>query len=537
MWQESHNRLSINRIRVAAFFVLAVFLFIAFNLFTIQVWNSKKFQELSADFILFQNTTYKRGTIYFSNIDGGSSTGASTKNGNLLYINPRVLEDSASAFLALSSIFSLNEEDFFVKSQKKNDPFEILKRRLEDEDSQIVESLNIKGVGVTEDKWRFYPGGSTASHVLGFVREDAGEWEGQYGVEKFYDKNLSSGNDVVLTIESSVQNFAETELKNFMERWGGVSGGIAVINPQNGDILAMSAWPNFDPNKFQEEKSLKVFLNPFSEKIFELGSIMKPITMAAGIDAGRITPNTEYFDKGFVEVSGKRLNNFDGKGRGLRNMMEVLEESINTGAVFAMQKMGKETFKDYLLKFGLGQKTGVDLPGEVKNNLRNLGSGRDVEFATASFGQGIAVTPISMISALGAIANGGKVIKPHVKFLENDDSKFVSTAISGKTSETISKMLVDVVDNTLAGGTAKIEGYSVAAKTGTAQIPDYQNGGYSDEFLHSFFGYFPAYDAKFLIFLFLEKPVGVRYASQTLTEPFINITKFLINYYTIPPDR
>src|SRR3990167_5483424 len=179
---------------------------------------------------------------------------------------------------------------------------------------------------------------------------------------------------------------------------------------------------------------------------------MKPITMAAGIDAGRITPNTEYFDKGFVEVSGKRLNNFDGKGRGLRNMTQVLEESLNTGAVFAMQQMGKETFKDYLFRFGFGQKTGIDLPGEVKSNLRNLDSGREVEFATASFGQGIAVTPISMISALNAIANGGKLVAPHLKVSEmKGDIKEVE-AISEKASQTISKMLVDVVDNTLAGG-------------------------------------------------------------------------------------
>src|SRR3989344_4735318 len=418
MWQESHNRLSINRIRIAAFFVLAIFLLIAYRLFDLQILNFKKFRELSSEPIFFQSKIEKRGEIYFSGKDSRLSTAASIKKGHLLYINPRVLEDSASAFLALSPFFTLDEEDFFAKSQKKDDPFEILKRKLENEDSKIIESLKIKGVGATEDKWRFYPGGATASHVLGFAGENAGEWEGKYGIEKFYENELSLGEDIILTIEPTVQGFVETELKKFMEHWNGASGGIVVVNPQNGDILAMAAKPNFDPNKFQEEKSFKVFLNPFSEKIFELGSIMKPITMASALDAGSIAPSTEYFDKGFVEVSGKRLNNFDGKGRGLRNMTQVLEESLNTGAVFAMQKMGKETFKDYLLKFGFGKKTGMDLPGEVKSNLRNLDSGRDVEFATASFGQGIAVTPISMISALSALANGGKLVAPHLKVSE-----------------------------------------------------------------------------------------------------------------------
>lgn len=537
MWPESHNRLFINRIRIAAFFVLSIFLFIAVRLFDLQVIEFKKFREFSSETLLFQNKNIKRGEIRFSDLNGRFSTAASVKKGHLLFINPKVLDDSAAAFLALNSLFVIDEEDFFAKSQKKNDPFEILKRKLQNNDSEKIESLKIEGVGVAEDKWRFYPGGTMASHVLGFAGENNGGWEGKYGIEKFYEKDLSAGEDINLTIEPSVQVFVEMELKNFMERWNGTSGGIAVVNPKNGDVLAMAGLPNFDPNKFQEEKSLQVFLNPFSEKIFELGSIMKPITMAASIDAGSIAPDTEYFDKGFVEVSGKRLNNFDGKGRGLRNMTQVLEESLNTGAVFAMQKIGKENFKNYLLKFGFGQKTGIDLPGEVKSNLRNLDSGREVEFATASFGQGIALTPISMISALSAIANGGKLIVPHFKIMSGKDAEIKTVAISEKASQTISKMLVDVVDNTLAGGTAKIDGYSIAAKTGTAQIPDYKNGGYSDELLHSFFGYFPAYDAKFLIFLFLEKPIGVRYASQTLTEPFINITKFLINYYTVPPDR
>lgn len=536
MWQESHNYLSINRIRIAAFFVLAVFLFITSRLFTIQVLESKKFKELSFDSGFFKSQVQKRGEIYFTGKDGRVSTAASIKKGNLLYINPRILADSVFAFSALSEFFALDEKDFFAKSQKKNDPFEILKRKLESGDSERIESLKMEGVGIAEDKWRFYPAGTMASHALGFTGENAGEWEGKYGIEKFYDKDLSLGKDIHLTIEPNVQGFIEVELKNFMERWHGASGGIAVVNPKNGEILAMSAWPNFDPNKFQEEKNLKVFLNPFSEKIFELGSIMKPITMAAALDAGRIAPNTEYFDKGFIELNGKRLNNFDGKGRGLRNMTQVLEESLNTGAVFAMQKMGKDTFKDYLLKFGFGQKTGIDLPGEVKSNLKNLDSGREVEFATASFGQGIAVTPIAMISALSAIANGGKVMVPHL-LKQTNEKNIEHVAVSEKTSQTISQMLVDVVDKALAGGTAKMDGYSIAAKTGTAQVPDYKNGGYSEEFLHSFFGYFPAYDPKFLVFLFLEKPTGIRYASQTLTEPFLNITKFLINYYTIPPDR
>lgn len=559
------KRLATKRLYIVVIAVLGAFFLILIRLFGLQVLQHDKYKDASLNQRdnFFKSSSSRRGDIFLTGKDGSSSLVATTKKGFLAYLNNRVLENPEEAFLELSSFLDVDKNFFLKLAQKKNDPFEIIKKKLDEEEAEKILSLEIKGIGITGDEWRFYPRGHFLSHVLGFSSVTDDVAEGRYGIEKFYDgflkgggsdrgrsgffsaiasnfgENFKEGNDIFLTIETNAQIVVEKELAELSNKWQAKSGGILILSPQNGKIIAMAAFPDFDPNKYFQEKKLNVFLNPFTEKIFEMGSVFKPITMAIAIDSGSITPETTYIDKGFVEINGAKLRNFDEKPRGERNMIQVLEESLNTGAVFAMRKTGRQTFKDYLKKFGFYEKTNIDLPGEVKSNLSNLDSGREVEFATASFGQGIAITPIAMARALGVLANKGRIVKPILVAGENfDESKEVGAqVIKEETVFLVSKMLVDVVDKTLAGGKAKMEGYSIAAKTGTAQIPDPKTGGYSEEFFHSFFGYFPAYDPQFLVFLFLERPVGVKYASQTLTDPFSQITKFLINYYSILPDR
>jgi cell division protein FtsI (penicillin-binding protein 3)/stage V sporulation protein D (sporulation-specific penicillin-binding protein) len=227
-------------------------------------------------------------------------------------------------------------------------------------------------------------------------------------------------------------------------------------------------------------------------------------------------------------------------------MQQVLNQSLNTGAAYVAMKMGNTKFAEYMKNYGIGTETGIDLPNEGNGLIKNLESPRDVEIATAAYGQGIAFTPIATVRALAVLANGGTLITPHlVKKIEYESGLVKRTSfppgkqvIKKQSSEEITRMLVGVVDKALRNGTAKIPGYSVAAKTGTAQMTDEGRPGYAEgKYLHSFFGYFPAYKPRFLVFLFHLYPKNVRYASETLTQPFIDITKFLINYYQIPPDR
>jgi cell division protein FtsI/penicillin-binding protein 2 len=319
-----------------------------------------------------------------------------------------------------------------------------------------------------------------------------------------------------------------------------------IINPKDGSIYAMAKSPTFDLNKFQEVEDVSVFNNQIVGGVYEMGSITKPLTMAAAIDAGAVTASTTYDDKGFLTLSNYTIYNYDKKGRGVTDMQSVLNQSLNTGAVFAMQQLGKDKFKEYMLDYGIGEKTGIDLPGEGRNLISNLDTNRDIEYANASFGQGIALTPIATVRALSVLANGGYLITPHIVgkidytggFSEEIKYPKGRQVLKAATSEEISRMLVRVVDEALMGGTIKLANYSVAAKTGTAQLElEDHKGYYQDRFLHSFFGYFPAYDPSFLIFLFTQDPQGEEYASHTLTTPFMNLTKFLINYYDLPPDR
>lgn len=308
----------------------------------------------------------------------------------------------------------------------------------------------------------------------------------------------------------------------------------------------MASFPNFDLNKFGEVKDPSVYRNIMVEDVLEFGSVIKPLVMAAALDAGAVTPTTTYLDKGMVTVNKKDIYNFDKKGRGVINMQAVLDQSLNTGMVFVESKLGNDKFRTYMKSYGIGEKTGIDLPNETKGLIKNLESPRDIEYANASFGQGIALTPVEAIRAFSVIANGGNMITPHlVKQIRYDDgtSKTIddslvsSGIIKTDTSLTITRMLVHVFE-AYDQGAHKFQNYSVAAKTGTAQVAmDNGKGYYTDRHTHSFFGYFPAYDPQFIVFLFLKNPKGVQYASQSLIPSFMNITKFLLNYYNVPPDR
>jgi len=268
--------------------------------------------------------------------------------------------------------------------------------------------------------------------------------------------------------------------------------------------------------------------------------------MAAAIDVNAVSPKTTYNDRGCVTKSGAKFCNFDLKGRGVVDMQEVLSQSLNTGVSFAVDKMGNEKFGEYVKKFGLGEETGIDLPNEAAGNIDALyvKGAADIDFASASFGQSIAVSPIEMIRALSVLANEGKLPEPHIVRAiryENGVTRKLAQAdevqvIKAETAETVTSMLVKVYDDALLEGELKQEHYSIAAKTGTAQIAG-PGGYYTDRYLHSFFGYFPAHDPKFIVLLYALEPHGEMYASRTLARPFDDIAKFLINYYNIPPDR
>ncbi len=569
------------RIRILLGLLCCFALVISVKLYFVQIVNGKTFaKRADSQYVQPKGTLLDRGSIYFETKDGSKVGVAVMKEGYTLAINPKLLqeneENTHNVYEALSQYLTLDRDSFMEKALKPGDQYEEIQKKIDRELGLTLQSLKIPGVSVYKENWRIYPGGTLAPQTIGLIGyNEVNKVTGRYGLERFYEAtlnrstNISSVNffaeifanvkktvflegdlqgDIVSTIDPSVQNYVEKVLLKTKESWRSDSIGAIIMDPNTGEIYSMALLPTFDPNNLKEVKDPRIFSNFLVESVYEMGSIIKPLTMAAGIDSKIITERTRYEDKGFLELNGKKISNYDGVARGVVSMQDVLSQSLNTGSATIAMKVGKEEFSRYFLSYGLGEKTGIDQPIEQKGIVDNLKSNRDIELATASYGQGIAMSPIATIRALGILANGGKLVRPHlVKVIEHADGRIEKIqekefpqVIKKETSEIVTKMLVEVVDKAIAKKHPGIiiPHYSIAAKTGTAQIADHTNGGYySDRYLHSFFGYFPAYNPKFIVFLYHIYPKGADYASETLTDPFIDITKFLINYYEIPPDR
>jgi len=557
------------------FLVLAIILVACLcwaRLFFIQVVQASYYREKGDQQYLRPSVgIFDRGSILAQKIDGSTFALAGLKTAYLITANPKLITNASSTCAQLSQILVLDQTECLNKLTKTNDSYEELATKVDGDKAEAIKRLGIKGLTIYKQKLRSYPFGTVASHLIGLISYKGDDLIGRYGLERQYEKILSrraetsfanffveifsglSNNltgseqvanaqgDIVTTIEPVVQKYFESELLKAREEWGGTQIGGLIIDPKTGEIIALSAWPNFDPGGKQTD--IAALGNPLVEGVHELGSIFKPLTLAAALDAGVIHEDTTYDDTGCVTLNTRTICNFDDKARHLVPVQEILNQSLNVGATFVAQKLGIERFRAYFNAYGFNEKTGVDLPNEATNLTKNLNSPRMVDYATAAFGQGIAVTPISLVRAQAVLANGGYLITPHVvkeidyqsKLVQKIESKIGRQVLKKETSEEISRMLSKVVDTVMPR--VKLEHYSIAAKTGTAQIPDPATGKYSeDRFLHSFFGYFPAYDPRFLIFIFMTDPKAT-FSTQTLTTPFVNTSRFLLNYYQVPPDR
>ena len=563
------------RIQLLLAGVFLVVLVIFGQLFFIQIVKGDEYRSYAEGQYVQRNYhLYDRGDIYFQTREGHRVSAATLQTGYLLAIDPQKIDDPEKAANELATVIEL-DTDRFIDRYKRGGRYQEVASYLSEEDADSIRDLELSGVALYPEQWRYYPGEENAAHLLGFTGFQEDEQAGRYGLERMYEDVLDrpdsvytvnffaelfgsitqgfsvdarddTSGDIVTTIEPTVQSFLERALEKLEDEWGGSEIGGIIIDPNTGAVRAMASRPTFDPNTFSENSS-DTFSNRLVERVHEMGSVVKPLTLAAGIDAGIIEPDSTYIDRGSEYIDGFRISNFDGRSRGEITMQDVLNESVNTGVVHVMDEMGTEVFADYMRSFGFDSKTGIDLPSESDNLLRNFDSPRRIEFATASFGQGIAVTPVGMTRALAALGNGGKVVQPYiVETIERENGEVVNVTpeehkervISEESSRSITRMLVNTVDEALLGGDVALDNYSVAAKTGTAQIPHSDERGYrEDAFLHSFFGYFPAHDPEFLVFLYHTEPKQAQYASQTLTHSFMDLTSFLIQYYGIGPDR
>lgn len=542
------------------------------RLYTVQVVRGEYFTEQSQRQYSFdqRDENFDRGLIIFSYKDNRDFFAASNQKGFTISIDPSSIVEPEKIYQQLQEVIQIDKEDFFQKASKKDDPYEEIAKRVPEDIGLKIADLKLKGVRLEKTRWRFYPGNEMAAQVLGFIAEKDGQLKGQYGLERHYDyvlkkdvKNLYSNifvefysglkktfgeenfsGDIVATIEPNVQIFTEEIIAKIQKELHSKKTGIIIMDPQTGAIIAMAQHPTINLNDFGAVDSVSDYNNSNVEGVYEMGSIIKPISVAIGLETKSITAQTTYNDMGSLTLNNRTIYNFDKKVRGTVDMQAVLNNSLNTGVAFIASQVGNKKFADYMKKF-FKEETGIDLPAEGHPLTSPLDSDRDIEIATASYGQAIAISPIQTIRALATLGNGGVLVQPHIireirydygitrKIAQGEPEQIFSK----ETSEEISRMLVRVVDEALLGGSVKMDRYSIAAKTGTAQMPS-PTGGYDpDKYLHSFFGYFPAFDPRFIVLLYTVEPQGAQYASGTLTMPFIDIVKYLINYYEIEPDR
>jgi len=494
----------------------------------------------------FSETQIERGEIF---LKGGEPL-AINIDLPFVFASPRKIEKFEETAEALSQILNLDKNSVLEQLKKDKDKsYSLLKRKLTQKEVDDLKKLNLGGVYLDEEMVRYYPQENLASQVIGFL---GAQGIGQYGLEESFNDILENGEDaeakkgpdLILTIDYNIQFEAEKLLQGVKENLEIKSGQIIVIEPNSGKIIAMAHFPNFNPNqyeKYAEDRNLEIFKNSVTQKLFEPGSVFKPMTMAGALNEGKITPETTYHDPGEIKIGGYKIYNYGQKTYpGELTMTNVLEKSINTGAVFAETQLGEALFLNYIEKFGFFEKTGIDLP-EVYSENEEFKKGYEINFATASFGQGIEMTPMQLVRAYCAIANGGKLIKPYLveKILENGTQieeiqpEVSSSIISSKTARQLTAMLVSVVENGFAKG-ARIPGYYIAGKTGTAQVAE--GGVYSpDKSIQTFVGFAPAFDPKFLILIKLDNPKA-KTAEYSAVPIFHDLAEYIIHYWQIPPD-
>ncbi len=564
-----------SRIRLILALVVLVAFLIVIRLYFVQIVRGDDYmQKADHQFASGGGGLFDRGAIYFTDKNGANISAATLATGFLVAINPQTLQDPEAAYSAIAAAASttVSHDAFLAAAAKKNQVYIEVAHHVPDDAGQALSALGLPGVQVLRERWRYYPGNSLGAQSIGIVSYGAGDTlSGQTGLEASYDgtltrsgdslyanffaelfsnvgnlfvnaKNAREG-DVVTTIEPEVETRLEYDLAQVNQRYSSRESGGIIMDPSTGAIIAIGSYPTYDENNLQSVDPT-LLGNPLVEQVHEFGSIMKPLTMASGLDAGVITPATTYNDTGCITVNKASICNWDHKARGVIPMKQVILQSLNVGASWIATQLGQDRFRTYFTTL-FGQKTGIDLPNEGRALLSNLATTQQVNFDDMSFGQGIAETPVQMIRALGAIANHGVMVQPHLVSAIRLDSGIVrqldwsqqTRVFSATAARETTQMMTEMVDEKLEGGRAIIPTMSVAAKTGTAQLTNGRGGYYTDRWFHSFVGFFPSYNPRFIILLYTDDPQHVEYASETLDSTFLDLVHFLIDYYQVPPDR
>lgn len=554
------------RLHTLLFFLIFLFFLVVCRLFYWQIVRAEELSDMgAAQYDAFVKVPATRGEIRTS--DGFPI--ATNKISYLLFAQPKEIKDKEKTSILLASALETDKASIsaILASDKLWVP---IQAGLNNTKKEAIEKLALRGIGFDQHSVRFYPEASMAATLIGFVGKDSlGEDKGYFGLEGFYDRQLRGkvgsaiqvrdalgkpiisktaattkaidGRSLVLSIDRAVQFMVETKLKEGIEKYQAAGGMVGIIEPKTGNVIALATYPSFDQRNFQEYAP-ELYRNPFVSNLFEPGSTFKALVMAAGLDAKVVTPATQCpVCTKPLEISGYTIKTWNDTYHKNISMIDVIRYSDNTGMVYVQRSLGLERMLSYLYKFGIGDLTNIDLQGEVAPAWHERETWYELDAATASFGQGITVTPIELLTGFAAIANEGNRMEPHiVTKIETPDGetisiqpKIVEKPITSATAKVMTEILVNAVSNGEAKW-AKPKGYRIAGKTGTAQIPI---AGHYDpnKTIASFIGFAPADNPKFAMLVIVDRPVTSIYGSETAAPIFFDIAKDLLTYYNIPP--
>lgn len=475
-------------------------------------------------------------------------------------VSPNIISNPQRTATQIAGILNMNELEVY-QALIRPEPYVVLATDVDADKGHEIDELDVSGILIEPMPDRSYPQGTLAAQILGFV---GGDLEGYYGVEGYYQDQLAgqsrtsevsnipfilpdeqeagSGKDIVLTIDRDIQFLAESELQRAIAETGSQRGTIIIMNPRNGDILAMASYPSFDPNAYYDVSDARVLVNPAISEQFEPGSVMKVLTMAAGIETSTITAQDTYVDQGRFDVGGISIYNWDRAAHGVVDMTQVLVQSLNVGVATISTRMGPTNFYTMMDNFGIGRATGVDLEGEAAGTMHVPGEPdwSESHIGTDAYGQGVSVTPLQLLTAVNAIANDGLMMQPHVVHeIHDGDQVYYSQPsalgrpISSETARIVTEMMVATVRDGV--DQAGIPGYTVAGKTGTAEIPS-PLGYEANATIASFVGFLPADDPQVSVFIKLDRPTSSQWGSQTAAPAFRRMVERLVVLLEIPND-
>lgn len=559
---------SAQRIFIVLALVAFIFGYFAFQLFKVQVIEHGDYAVAAKQ----QSTSTKvqqaqRGQILARDRDGKIYTLAASREEYNLRVSPREVNNKPNLARILANLMpNLNEREILEQIDVDRVWINPITRGLSRKQADAIIAENLRGVYVEPQLVRVYPEGSAlAAQIIGYVGADG---QGKAGVEGYYDRLLRGasglqtaqqdsfgrlidilggsspepGKDILLTIDYNLQFFVEKRIKEAVDEFKAESGSAIIMSPKTGAILAMAAYPTYDPNNYSSVPATEHYLfnAPASSLAYEPGSVMKPITMAMAIDKELVSVETEEVFGPSVSVGGFEIKNADNKVFGRQTMTQVLENSDNVAMVWLSQKLGLDPHHSYLAKFGFGSRTGLGLSGESAGILRPRNEWNATLGATASFGHGVSTTLVQIANAYATLANGGRTVQPHIvegtieggEVVPIDREDKSERVVTADTAQRVMGMLESVVVNG-HGRRAAIKGVRVGGKTGTAQVPSPRGGYERDKFIGNFAGMFPLDDPEFVMVVRFDNPRTVRFAEASAAPVFGQIGEWIANYYRL----